>query len=393
MAQISFPNNTFTGSFDAIEIFKKLYTGNDVLTRDLMDVRFGVKSKTPLRTIDVDPVFENYDAKFSTVGTGVPIAGERYLDPVSYEVRLELDTNNFKETWETQFLEAGSLKDWEGDQRLLLAMTDVLLQRSMHYNGALFFNGKSYKASNFTFTAAYDGLLPTMIADTSVNSFGLTGVSDFSQAITGLTLGATTTVAHASNTNIKVGDVVTFSSNVGGTTQIRGLSGRVISTTGTSTVVSLNSTGFTAWTSGGSINFINQSNVKKALDAVWALTPDAVKDSPDCRIYLPRHIYEAYVRAEASTASTNIKYSFNENGLDYLGYQVEKMTDFLNNCILVTNWRNLVLGLDLEDDMNKLNVTFPGAITNEMVHRFRLGMKSAVNYIFPEQIAIIKPAN
>lgn len=392
MAQINFSPNTFAGTLDVNDIFKKLYVGNDIFRRQLMDIRTGVKSKTILRTLDVNPVFSTPSATFSST-TAVPDADERYLDPLTYEVRLELDASNFTDTWETQFLAPGTLADYEGESRLLLAMTDLILERSAHLNGALYMMGKSYNPTNLPFSGTYNGLIPSMVADSSVNTVLLTNTPAFSQAITGITVGTTTVVAHASNTNIKVGDIVTFSTNVGGTTQIRGLSGRVLAATGTATTVAIDSTGFGAWTSGGVINFINKSNVKDALDAVWSATPLAVQMNPNVRIYLPHHIYEAYKRAEADTASTNIKYSNGGDANDYFGYKIEKMVDFQSNCILVTNWDNLVLGIDIEADQNNLNVTYSGAITNDMVHRFRLSMKSCVNYIFPSQITIIKPAN
>lgn len=68
----------------------------------------------------------------------------------------------------------------------------------------------------------------------------------------GIEQGTTTTIRHANNANsaINVGDIITFDNTVAGMTQIRGLSGVVLSKTLNTTVVDINSTGFTAYTNG-----------------------------------------------------------------------------------------------------------------------------------------------
>jgi uncharacterized protein (TIGR02217 family) len=80
------------------------------------------------------------------------------------------------------------------------------------------------------------------------------------KTITGLTLGATTIVETSAAHGLSINDSVHFSMTVGGTTQIRGLRGKVTAV-GDSThiTVDINSTGFTAFTSGGTINTQRQS--------------------------------------------------------------------------------------------------------------------------------------
>jgi hypothetical protein len=70
--------------------------------------------------------------------------------------------------------------------------------------------------------------------------------------ITGITLGTTTTITHASgaNSTILIGDLITFSGIVG-TVELNGITATVIGKTLTETQISINSTGFTPYVSGG----------------------------------------------------------------------------------------------------------------------------------------------
>jgi len=80
------------------------------------------------------------------------------------------------------------------------------------------------------------------------------------KTITALTLGSSTIVETSTAHGLSVDQSVHFSNTVGGTTQIRGRRG-LITAVGDSThiTVAINSTGFTAFTSGGTINTQRQA--------------------------------------------------------------------------------------------------------------------------------------
>lgn len=76
--------------------------------------------------------------------------------------------------------------------------------------------------------------------------------TDGSGPLRGIEIGTTTIIRHANNANsaVNVGDIITFDNAVVGMTEIRGLSGVVLSKTISTTEVNINSTGFTAYTNG-----------------------------------------------------------------------------------------------------------------------------------------------
>ncbi|MCU0436373.1 MAG: T9SS type A sorting domain-containing protein [Raineya sp.] len=101
---------------------------------------------------------------------------------------------------------------------------------------------------NVTYTAV------TSLDYTSVNAEPAATIN-----ITGITRGATTIITHASgaNSGIAVNDIVFFNGTIGGTTQLRLMSGVVLATTATTTTVAINSTSFGNFTSGGQFVEVN----------------------------------------------------------------------------------------------------------------------------------------
>jgi uncharacterized protein (TIGR02217 family) len=88
----------------------------------------------------------------------------------------------------------------------------------------------------------------------------VTLAANIQKTITALTLGASTIVQTSAAHGLSLNDSVHFSNTVGGTTQIRGRRGKVTAVgDATHITVDINSTGFTAFTSGGAINTQRQA--------------------------------------------------------------------------------------------------------------------------------------
>jgi len=93
---------------------------------------------------------------------------------------------------------------------------------------------------------------------------------DGAGSLKGIEQGTTTTIRHANNANsaINVGDIITFDDAVAGMTQIRGLSGVVLSKTLNTTEVGINSTSFTAYPNGtgsGSFSLARWRTINRAI--------------------------------------------------------------------------------------------------------------------------------
>lgn len=87
------------------------------------------------------------------------------------------------------------------------------------------------------------------------------------KAITGITVGTTTSITIAAH-GLIVGDYVWFN-EIRGTTQLNGVTGRVSSITNANTfVVAVNSTGFTAYTSGGIAQYLTSSAANPDADGI-----------------------------------------------------------------------------------------------------------------------------
>ncbi len=130
-------------------------------------------------------------------------------------------------------------------------------------------NASAYTITNpstpvFAYTAS-NGFTPFQTADSALwtpTNLTITGISQAAQA-----------VVTATN-SLAVGDVVTFS-NVRGMVQINTLRGTVVAASGANFTVNINTTGFTAYTSGGIANVIASSSTAYIVDPTNGLPSQA----------------------------------------------------------------------------------------------------------------------
>jgi len=407
MAKVIFNNQPQNHSV-SVEYFKQLICSNNSLLRGLVRAEEGVKFKRTLRTIDTPVSFQDASCDFNPPSTGATIGG-RVLEVVPFELHRKLCMEDLRLVLQNAELPVGSINDYIGTTELQEAIANRYGELASVAINKLMWLGKSGANEFATLTAPFDGFLPAMIADTNVVAVTAPKLLD----ITGLTLGATTTVTHnpLANTGINIGDIVTFSNSVGGTTEIRGLSGRVLSKTDTTTEVQVNSLGFSTYTSGGTLNGINSGNVKGAFSRMLTAIPECVRNSNKVQFLVSGKIFDDYLISEASaggegkiprTSSGLQKIAIpyqeaQEEGLqetitDYLGIPIRRMPHWLPNVILAATPDNLRVGYDLLDDFNTLNIKWLGETTMDYNYGVRMSMKLGVQYVFSNEITILKPA-
>jgi hypothetical protein len=407
MAKVIFNNQPQNHSVSA-EYFKQLVCSNNSLLRGLVRAEEGVKYRRTLRTLDAPVSFQDASCDFNPPSTGATIGG-RVLEVVPFEMHRKLCMEDLRLVLQNSELPLGSINDYIGTTELQEAIANRYGELASVAINKLMWLGKSGATEFSALTASFDGFLPAMIADANV----ITVTAPQLLNITGLTLGTTTTVTHASNANnlINIGDIVTFSNSVDGTTQIRGLSGRVLSKTATTTVVDVNSTGFTPYTSGGTLNGVNVNNIKDTFARMLTAIPECVRNSNKVQFLVSGKIFDDYLIAEAlaggnatapktSSGVQKITIPFQEAEeqtlqetiTDYLGIPIRRMHHWLPNVILAAIPDNLRVGYDLLDDFNTLDIKWLGETTMDYNYGVRMSMKLGVQYVFSNEITILKPA-
>lgn len=403
MAKVIFQNLPANEMVSA-ELFAQLFTNNDTIGRGLATAREGIKHKERLRTINENIKFQDPSCEF-TPPNSAPTIDSRTLEVLAYSFQRQLCFDDLKNVIaSTESLRGGTLNDYLGTPELLEAIMNFYGERIASANNKLYWLGANavgeFSNMSIAFKNSYLGLLPTMIADNDVVAVTLPNLLTIANA--GIALATpnpnSVVVTHGAgeNANVKIGDFLTFSDNVGGTIQIRGLTGRVTAKTPTTTTLDMGvPTGaFTAHTTGGLVRGVIQANVIEVMQAVYDATPESVKASGTARMYVSGKIADLYAYTQASAGGNGVDSRFfvGAKQLDFLGVPVERMPDWLPNVILMARPENLFVGFDSQDDENSMDIKWLGETTMDYVYGIRCEMKSGVQYAFSKEITIIKPA-
>lgn len=372
-----FSPNTYAGEAQVGYLAESLL-GGDSVERGLLTVIPNVKKRKVLRGISKNTTFQDPSCAFNGSGNNLSV-GERYLDPVKYEVQEEMCFEDLVTSWEADQLRAGSLNDYEPTTELSDFWVQRTMEQTKNLNDKLYWLGKG-SDSSFTFTDSYDGMLAKIEAGSDVTKLNL---SD-NETITGITQ-ATQAVVTTTTTNLEVGDYLTFLGVVG-MTEINGLSGQIVAKTATTVTVNIDSTGFTAYGSAGTVSYVNSSNVISVLTQIYSLIPDALRMKDDLKIYVPYHIERAYKIAQAEVANGAGSYFVGERSLDFLGHVLEPMPYWTPNAILVGRVSNLFLGVDLASDEQTIRTTDLRETTGDDLVRLKASMKSDVNFYFGAEL-------
>ncbi len=247
-------------------------------------------------------------------------------------------------------------------------------------------------SADFTFTAAFPGLLALMEADAEVAK-QKTSIGEL--AISGISIANPGVVTVASTATLKTGDKVTIvganaATLVGGAA----ISGQTFSITVLSdTTFSLGvATTGTATGAAGKVQFVNQSNVIAVLSSLFNAVPDAVKHSPDFKIFVPMHIADAYRLAQAAVANGSGTYFSTDKPLNFLGFPLVELPWFNANTLVATHSNNLFFGTDLLADFNTLQIVDMRATTADQKVRYRANFSADVNYGFGREVVLYRPA-
>ncbi len=209
MAQFTFTNNTYAGEALAGFMASTLLEADSV-KRGLLTVINDVKSRKIILDVDDDVILQDPSGIFADQGTTAKQT-ESYLDPVVYEFMKQEQWDKLAQSWEAQSLKPGAFMDYEGVVDLSDFMVQRYLTKIQIANERLYWLGKA-STKEATFTAAFDGLLPTISAASGVYKVGL-GKPATSMAATAINASGVVTVS--STATLQDGDVVTITAVTG----------------------------------------------------------------------------------------------------------------------------------------------------------------------------------
>jgi len=397
MAQFTFTNNTYAGEALAGFMASTLLEADSV-KRGLLTVINDVKSRKIILDVDDDVKLQDPSGIFNDQGTTAQQT-ESYLDPVVYEFMKQEQWDKLAQAWEAQSLAPGAFGDYEGVVDLSDFMVQRYLTKIQIANERLYWLGKG-ATKEATFTATFDGLLPTIAGASGVYKVGL-GKSATSMAATAISAGGVVTVS--STATLADGDVVTITAVTGNSKDItNGGSGidvqgqsyfiQVLSATTFKLVRNYNeintrkAASFSGTSTAATVSYINASNVLGVLSGVFSQLDPADRSQDDFNLQIPLHVGYAYAQAQA-TQATNVLNAFTDKKkMDYLGIPLQLMNHWQANTILGARSSNLFLGVDLLGDASELSTVYMKPYTNDNVVRMKARMKAAVNFKFANEL-------
>ncbi|MFD2866046.1 hypothetical protein [Mucilaginibacter antarcticus] len=397
MAQFTFTNNTYAGEALAGFMASTLLEADSV-KRGLLTVINDVKSRKVILDVDDDVVFQNPSGIFADQGT-TTTQTESYLDPVVYEFMKQEQWDKLAQSWEAQSLKPGAFMDYEGTVDLSDFMVQRYLTKIQIANERLYWLGKG-ATKEATFTADFNGLLPTISAASGVYKVGL-GKPATSMAATAINASGVVTVS--STVTLTDGDVVTITAvtgsskdttNGGSGIDVQGQSYfvQVLSATTFKLVRNYNEINtrkpatFSGSSSAATVSYINASNVLDVLTGVYAQLDPADRSQEDFNLQIPFHVGYAYAQAQANKAVNVLNAFTDSKKMDYLGVPLQLMNHWQANTILGARSSNLFLGVDLLGDTSELSTVYMKPYTNDNVVRMKARMKAAVNFKFANEL-------
>jgi len=322
----------------------------------------------------------------------------------------QIDAELLRTTWESEQQRPGSFEDYRLTPDLYnFLLEKIYVPRMGIANEQLYILGKAGvntgEVATASFSAAYPGLLPSLVADASVPKRSLPDTAK--QTITAITSGAANvasiTVADAST--IIVGDPLTVigadgNQTVGGAT-INGQTVTVVAISANVLTVAEAITGATAATS-GTVFFINPSNVLAVLTSVYMSIPQKIKKQMSntgngrTKMHVSDRIADAYRVANGLISGqggsfTREGYFAQDALIPYLDIDLVAMPYWNENQIAVWNPGNVFLGFDLLSDEVYARVLYLGDVTGDDVYRIKNRMKSDIEYKYAAEIFLYRP--
>ena len=410
MANINFPNgNTYAGKLFAEYLTPAILAPAGLVNRGLVTPIETVKNKETLRGVNRVIDLQTPSAMFTAQSGNIELS-EKQLEMVAYEVMDQIDAELLRTTWESEQQRPGSFEDYRLTPDLYnFLLEKIYVPRMGIANEQLYILGKAGvntgEVATASFSAAYPGLLPSLVADASVPKRSLPDTAK--QTITAITSGAANvasiTVADAST--IIVGDPLTVigadgNQTVGGAT-INGQTVTVVAISANVLTVAEAITGATAATS-GTVFFINPSNVLAVLTSVYMSIPQKIKKQMSntgngrTKMHVSDRIADAYRVANGLISGqggsfTREGYFAQDALIPYLDIDLVAMPYWNENQIAVWNPGNVFLGFDLLSDEVYARVLYLGDVTGDDVYRIKNRMKSDIEYKYAAEIFLYRP--
>lgn len=394
MSEVTYAVNTYAGELYSEIIWPGLVPALGLIDKGLVTPMPGIKKRTVIRSLDFDVEFQDPSCVF-TPQEGDLEQGEKYIDPVKYEVMIEMCFEDVRQSWDAMKLKKGSLNDYQPPASLEAAFLETVIKKIGIMNEQLYINGKAgVTAGTVSFAAAYPGLLQRLRAGTDVNKATTESIGGTSMALTGITTANPGVVTVASTANLKSGDRVTIT-DADGNQQVGGVTineQSFVITVLNATTFSLNKavTGVTPATT-GSVVFVNQTNAIALLSYIYSNIPDLALDNPDTKIWIPTALQKAYAFAQATVANGAGSYFIGKKELDFLGMALTPVRNMPANTILVAPSTNIFLGFDDSGDETNIRVTDMSKSTGDDLFRYKGSMKTDINYVRGEEILLISP--
>lgn len=393
MGSIVYSPNTYAGEAYRDAIWPSIVPAHGLIDRGIVTPLPGIKKRTVLRNIDWTVEFQDPSCLFVDGANNIA-SGEKYIDPVKYEVMEQICFADVRTSWDAMKLKKGSLNDYVPPADLEAALLEYMSAKIAIMNEQLYIFGKAGVTEGLvTFSAAYPGEIARLIADSTVNKFNTAALGN-TMALSAISIANPGVVTVVSTANLKTGDKVTITGAnaatlVGGVT-INGQSFVITVLSSTTFSLGKQTTG-TATSAPGVVSFTNSSNIIATLTFVYNNIPEKIRNKGDIKILVPDSMARAYALSQGANATQGGSFYVGEKSLDFLGAKIEPMYYWPSDTIVVWSASNVFLGFDDEGDETNIRVTDMSKSTGDDVFRYKASMKTDINHLYGNEILLISP--
>ena len=395
MATPTLVTSTYAGK-DLEGVIAQSVLRGKTIENGLISVHTDIDSRAVVKTMANTLTVQDSVAAFNDAGS--LSLDEKYLDPKKFMDAVEYDYSNLNATWYASQQPRGRAGDFVPPATLEEAMIEQMAGIRSKFIDASIWRGSvaAGDLSKITVSASTNvvsGLIPLMEAGADVNKV------DSAKIVLGaLVPGVTTTIQGDGNTQIAVGDVLTFSSVVGtdpiwGTT----LNGKSYAVTAVDDAafpptftIAVDSSGFAGTFTSGNAATINAFNALSVLTRVYNGLSQSVEDDPDFYIYGNKALGKAYSIAQAAAANGAGSYFIGAKELDFLGQKMAILPFLPTNTIVAANVSNLHFGTALDAEWNNLAILPQFEATGDRTVRYRCDYAFDVNYTNGEDIVLYR---
>lgn len=393
MSKLTFNPNTYAGEAYAQLIMPSLVPAGSIVDLGLVTLMTGIKKRTVLRPIDVNVTFQDPSCNFNAQ-SGDPVVSEVYIDPVKYEVMIEMCYEDVRKSWDAMKLKRGSMEDYTPTASLEDAFLEIVHRKIAIMNQQMFLLGKAgVTAGTVNLTEAYPGLIARLVASSSVKKVLTSSIGGSVLALTGITIANPGVVTVASTANLRTGDTVTItdtnnSPQVGGVT-INGQS--FVITVINATTFSLGKQVTGVAPTSGNVQFLNKSNVIDTLAYAYTNMPETARWNPDTKVWAASNLVRQYWLTQGQNGSNGGSQYVGKKESDFLGTALTEVPWLPANTVIVAPSSNIFLGVDETGDETEIETVDMRKTTLDQKFRYKGSMKTDINFVNPADILLINP--